>query len=176
MNSLVMRRRSLVLLALALLACPKPIDPPNDVVFMSTTGNCEGETCEVEPPPGPCTYDDECPRAEICDGGECLLEPAIASESDPCGVPAIHFARDSARLSPNNQHRIAEALACLRELDGLELVACIAPDEDPELAARRGASVIGLLESLGVPADHLRVADCPTSSGRLVQLRATPKN
>jgi hypothetical protein len=165
---MILDRRSVVLV-LGLLGCPKPIDPPQ-FEPASTTSTCEGDACEVEPP-GPCTYDDECPAAEICDGGECLREAELAS-GDSCDVPAIQFARGSARLSPNNQRRLVDALACLGELPVIELVACVDPGEAPELARRRAASVIGLLGSLGVPGDHLRVADCPTSSGRSVQVRS----
>jgi hypothetical protein len=159
---MILDRKSIVLV-LGLLGCPKPIDPPQHVEPASTTSTVE--------PPGSCTYDDECPAAEICDGGECLRESEPAS-ADPCGVPAIQFARGSARLSPNNQRRLVDALACLAELPVIELVACVDPGEAPELAQRRATSVIGLLGSLGVPGDHLRVADCPTSSGRSVQLRS----
>jgi hypothetical protein len=171
---LVMRRCSLVLapVMLVMLACPKPIDPPHEVEPASTTSPCEGEACDRESTPGPCTYDDECPRSEICDGGECLLVPASATD-DLCGLPAIQFARDSARLSPNNQLRLADALTCMRELGVIEIAACVDPGEDPELAERRATSVIGLLTSLGLPAEHLRVAGCPTSSGRQVQLRSS---
>lgn len=161
--------RSLVIVALALLGCPKPIDPPQTIDPASTTS----EVDELEPTPGPCTYDDDCPRAEICDGGECLHEPEPASATAACGVPVIHFARGSARLSPNNQIRLTDALACVRELGPIELAACFEHDEDPELAARRAGSVIGLLTSLGVAGDGLRVVACPTSSGRHVELRRT---
>ncbi|MFV8751236.1 hypothetical protein ACNOYE_11895 [Nannocystaceae bacterium ST9] len=153
-----------IALSLALLGCPKPIDPPREVEVASTSA---APVVEVEAP-SRCVYDDECPRGEICDGNECLLAPD--SDAPTCGVPAIQFARGSAKLSPNNQLRLAAAIDCLRELATLELAACVEPSEDPELAERRGASVIGLLTSLGVPGERLRVSECPTSSGRLVAL------
>jgi hypothetical protein len=168
MTTTTLARTLVIATALTLLGCPKPIDPPQEIEPASTTS-----TPEPEPIPGPCTYDDDCPRAEICDGGECLQEPTPTSATATCGLSAIHFARGSARLSPNNQVRLADALGCLRELTILELTACTDPNEDPELAPRRAASVVGLLTNSGVPADRLRVAACPTSSGRHVELRAS---
>lgn len=160
----------LAALALVLAACPKPIEPPHEVE-PATTG---AEPSEPEPSPGPCTYDDDCPRGEICDGDACLLAPAEPSESDVCGVPPLEFARDSARLSPNNQARLAGALACLSELPGLALAACHASSEDAALAERRATSVVGLLVGLGLAAERVTVIACP-SPGRSVALRAATR-
>jgi len=167
-------RHHVFVLGLALLGCPKPIDPPLELEA-ATTDACAGEACAAEVAPGPCTYDDECPKAEICDGGECLSQVSPAPR-DLCGVPAIHFGRASARLSPNNQVRLAAALACLLEREVIELGACVDGSEAPELADLRARSVSGLLTSLGVAPERLRVGPCPTSgtssSPRRVELRS----
>jgi hypothetical protein len=161
-----MRASTIVLLhSLVLVACrpvPLPEPSPRPPVVVAP------QPALVVP--DSCTYDDECPAGEICDGEACLLAPAQPHADDVCGVAPIEFARDSARLSPNNQSRIAAALACLSDKRVI-LAACRAePAEPAELARQRADAVLRMLMNLGMSND-LVVIDLECESGRSVGLR-----
>lgn len=163
-----MRASTLVLLqSLLLVACrPVPLPEPRPQPPVSVAPQ------PALVVPDSCTYDDECPAGEICDGQACLLAPAQPHADDVCGVPPIEFARDSTQLSPNNQARLAAAFACL-STKRLVLVACRADDqpaEPAELARRRADAVLHMLTNLGMSND-LVVADLACDSGRSVSLR-----
>jgi hypothetical protein len=158
-------RISWLLPMLVLLACHRPIEPP-DQPLPTTSTPTPPATLAV---PDSCTFDDECPAGEICDGEACLLAPAQPQADDVCGVPPIEFARDSARLSPNNQARLAAALACL-STTRLLLTGCRADGESLELARWRVEAVLRMLMNLGMSAD-LVVIDFECKSGRSVSLR-----
>lgn len=160
----------LVLQTLVLAACRQPIEPPR-AVEPAADATEDAEPLVVAPES--CTYDDECPLGEICDGEACLRAPAEPSAADACGVPPIEFARDSARLSPNNQARLAAARTCLGAAK-LELVACREQGEAPELAERRAASVRGMLEQLDVALDHVATTTCASATTRSVGLSQRP--
>lgn len=166
-----MRARTIVVLqSLVLLACrPVPLPEP---IPRATAPVASTPVSEV---PATCTYDDECPAGEICDGEACLRAPADPSERDACGVPPIEFARDSARLSPNNQARLAAARACL-SASALALVACrdAAAGEAPTLASQRAASVGGMLGNLGVAGERVQVTTCADAATRSVELGTRP--
>lgn len=166
-----MRARTIVVLqSLVLLAC-RPA-PPSEPIPRATAPLVSAPVPEV---PATCTYDDECPAGEICDGEACLRAPAEPSEREACGVPPIEFARGSARLSPNNQARLAAAGACL-STSALALVACRdeAAGEAPTLAEERAASVGGMLGNLGVAPERVQVTTCATASTRAVDLGIRP--
>lgn len=132
----------------------------------SEASQCASTVCNpsgrCEPPP--CATDDACPIEQICDGGQCV-HAADDAEPSVCGLAAIYFAHDSAKLTPNNQERLASAVPCLLEQlrDGGELqLEAHADDLGGEqyslsLAERRGDSVRQFLASMGVPVERMRV-------------------
>jgi peptidoglycan-associated lipoprotein len=182
----VMRPTSPLLLAALLLGC-RPSAPtcttdcPTDVAEVSTpTPACESESCRTctnasecstgichesgrcEAPV--CATDDACPNDEICDGGQCL--PTQSAEASTCGVAVLAFAFDSAKLSPSNQVRLAEATPCLLEqLAGgvLEIAAhgdaLGSEDYQRTLAQRRVACIHAFLLGRGLAEDRLRKID-----------------
>ena len=126
------------------------------------TGVCNASgRCE----PKPCTTDEDCPIDEVCDGGQCVYKPL---ESDPaaiCGISALYFAFDSAKLTPNNQQQLTDAAPCFIELlaGGGELVLEAHADNvggeeyNILLTDRRGTSVRSFLANMGVPDEQMRV-------------------
>lgn len=127
----------------------------------SPSGRCE---------PLPCATDDGCPIQQICDGSQCIHIASNAElererEQAVCGIAALYFAFDSAKLTPNNQEQLASAVPCLLELlsRGGELSLEAHADKlggeqySLLLAERRGSSVREFLASMGVPAEHMRV-------------------
>jgi len=135
-------------------------------VGCSEASQCASTVCNpsgrCEPPP--CATDDACPVQQICDGGQCVHEGDDA-EPTVCGLAAIYFAHDSAKLTPNNQERLASAMPCLHERlrDGGELSIEAHADNlgteqySADLAERRGASVRQFLVSMGIAAERIRV-------------------
>lgn len=125
----------------------------------STVCNPSGR-CE----PLPCATDDTCPSQQICDGGQCVHTPS-AEQQGVCGIPTLYFAFDSAKLTPNNQERLASAVPCLLELlasGGELLIEAHADTLGGEqyslvLAERRGGSVREFLASMGIPTERMRV-------------------
>jgi hypothetical protein len=127
---------------------------------------------EVEAPEGGiCALDEHCPLAEICDGGQCVQAPTDSPNS-PCGIPTLHFAHDSARLTPNNQERLSAAAGCLIEALAGDQMLILEATSEP-----RGATVRDFLMSQGVPAERLRVEarDPAPAQDRRVELRLAPQ-
>jgi peptidoglycan-associated lipoprotein len=165
-----MTTRGMVLVLFSLLGCKREVlesdvsTPPVD----DPPAECRDDSCA----PPLCATDDECPSQQICDGGQCVhfeREPGEAV----CGIATLYFAFESAKLTPNNQERLASAAPCLIELLKLggELVLEVQADVSEQvlesyghdttsmLADRRGGSVREYLISVGVPGDQLRVVD-----------------
>jgi peptidoglycan-associated lipoprotein len=120
------------------------------------SGRCEAPACAT---------DDACPSAEICDGNQCLPEPA--ADAVVCGIATLTFAFDSAKLSPGNQERLAHAMPCLLEqLAGSEAARLSiegngdrlgSDDYQLALAQRRADSIRAFLLGRGLPEARLRV-------------------
>jgi peptidoglycan-associated lipoprotein len=137
-----------------------------DCRFCSEAAQCESRPCNPSGrcEPLPCALDEHCPIAEICDGGQCV-HASTDSRDTACGIAAVYFAYDSAKLTPNNQERLSVAAPCLLEAlaVGGELVLEAHADrlgsEDYSLglSERRGASVRDFLVGMGVPAERVRV-------------------
>lgn len=137
------------------------------------SGRCEAPICAT---------DDACPDAEICDGGQCI--PAHAADASTCGVAVLGFAFDSAKLSPTNQMRLAEAMPCLMEKlasGRLEIAAhgdaLGSEDYQRSLAKRRVASIHTFLLGRGVAEDRMRTIDelrGPTRTATLTISAADP--
>lgn len=128
------------------------------------SGKCilESGRCEV----APCTTDDDCPVDEICDGGQCIYHPLDGGGDEAiCGITALYFGFDSAKLSPGNQEELKVAADCLIELlvDGKTLaIEAHADNIGTEeynilLTDRRGTSVLDFLANMGVERDVMRV-------------------
>lgn len=134
----------------------------------SDDSQCESNVCleSGRCEPLPCATDDECPIDEICDGGQCIYSPLDSGSTDAvCGVEALYFAFDSAKLSPGNQEQLTQAAACLVDLlqGGGELVLEAHADNvgteeyNILLTDRRGTTVREFLAGAGVPDDRMRV-------------------
>jgi peptidoglycan-associated lipoprotein len=142
------------------------------------SGNCEPCTAASECPTGichesgrcepqPCATDDACPTAEICDGNQCLPD----QNADPavCGVAKLWFAFDSAKLSPSNQERLAQATPCLLEQLASDEAGKLnisgngdrlgSDDYQLALAQRRAASIRAFLLARGLPEARTHVFD-----------------
>jgi peptidoglycan-associated lipoprotein len=190
-----MRPVSPLLLAALLLGCRSPAistDQSTEVADATSTAPvCEADSCRTctdasecstgichesgrcEAPV--CATDDACPDAEICDGGQCL--PAQIDDTSTCGVSLLAFAFDSAKLSPSNQTRLADATPCLLErlsAGVLEIAAhgdgLGSEDYQRSLARRRVASVHGFLLGRGLPEDRVRMIDEPRGTARSATL------
>src|SRR5690606_10879219 len=138
------------------------------------TGVCHPSgRCE----PLPCALDDECPTAEICDGGQCIhaSEDDAAATRGVCGIAVVYFASDSAKLTPNNQERLTTAAPCLQDtLAAGGALVLEAHDDDLcerqyslSSSERRAASVRDFLGGVGAPAEQIRVIrkGAPEASG-----------
>jgi peptidoglycan-associated lipoprotein len=137
--------------------------------FCSDASSCASTLCNPSGrcEPLPCATDDACPLQQICDGGQCVhaVIDDEQGERGVCGVAALYFAFDSAKLTPNNQERLMSATPCLLELLGsagtlqLEAHADNLGGEQYSLllAERRGSSVREFLVSMGVPVERMRV-------------------
>ena len=140
----------------------------------TAAGQCDSGVCSesgrCQAPP--CQTDDDCPIDEICDGGQCLYHAldGDGEHQDPnqgavCGVAPLYFGFDSAKLSPNNQEQLKQAVPCLIETlaGGGTLVLEAHADKvgrgehKAALAERRGATVSSFLIMMGVPEDEIRV-------------------
>ena len=136
------------------------------------TGIChESGRCEAPA----CATDDACPDAEICDGGQCV--PVEVVDASTCGVGAVSFALDSAKLSPSNQQRLVDAIPCLLEqLAGGELEiaahgdALGSDDYQRSLARRRVESIQAFLLGRGLPDSRIRGIDEPRGGARSATL------
>jgi hypothetical protein len=194
------RRLGLICIALALaasLGCRRPepsactVNCPELTAETPPPSTCESGSCQPctaagECPTGichasgrceapACATDDACPSAEICDGNQCL--PEQLADAASCGVSTLSFAFDSAKLSPGNQERLAQATPCL-----LEMIAAgklnIAGNGDRlgsddyqlALAQRRAASIRAFLLARGLPEAQLQVFDEVVGEPRSVRL------
>jgi outer membrane protein OmpA-like peptidoglycan-associated protein len=153
-----MTTRVLLVVLFGLLACKREELAPDVVTPTDAPAEQISEATRSE-----CAIDDECPSKQICDGGQC-----VQFESEPghavCGLASLYFAFDSARLTPNNQERLASAAPCLIELlkPGGELLLETYADVSEQLemlAEHRGSSVREFLIHVGLPAEQLRVVD-----------------
>ena len=188
----VMRPVSPLLLAALLLGCRPPAistDHSTEVADVTPpTSDCEADSCRTctdasECPTGichesgrceasACATDDACPNEEICDGGQCI--PTQIDDASTCGVAVLPFAFDSAKLSPSNQMRLAEAMPCLLSAGALEIAAhgdaLGSEDYQRTLAQRRIASVHAFLLGRGLPEDRMRKIDEPRGTARSATL------
>jgi hypothetical protein len=132
------------------------------------TGVCH-PSGRCEPPP--CSTDETCPQGEFCDGGQCL---AVTPEpdADACGPSTIAFARDSAKLSPTQQQRLADATACWLAR-GSVLTLELRAGDDEALARRRAESVRGFLLGRGLADAGVRVSLTSGSGDEQVHVVAT---
>jgi outer membrane protein OmpA-like peptidoglycan-associated protein len=161
MSRPVFRARRSLFVGLILLVLPTACRRPEP---STCTVNCSDVVAETPPP---CSTDDACPTAEVCDGNQCL--PDQLDDASVCGVGTLSFAFDSAKLSPSNQERLAQATPCL-----LEQLASAEPgvlniagnadrlgsdDYQLGLAQRRAASIRAFLLARGLPEAQLRVVD-----------------
>jgi len=147
-----------------------------DAGMVCVAGACEpctdGSQCEsgICNPSGrcepvPCATDDDCPIDEVCDGGQCVYKPLTHDENAVCGISALYFAFDSAKLTPSNQEQLVAAAKCFIDLlkDGGELVLEAHADNTGAeeynilLTDRRGTSVRTFLDNMAVPNDQMRV-------------------
>lgn len=137
--------------------------------FCTEDSQCESGTCNLDSgrcEAVPCQTDDDCPVDEICDGGQCVYKP-LAAEGDGgvCGIKALYFAFDSAKLTPNNQQQLMDQADCFIALlkDGGELVLEAHADNiggeeyNILLTDRRGTSVRSFLGNMAVPDGQMRV-------------------
>jgi outer membrane protein OmpA-like peptidoglycan-associated protein len=164
--------RFFVLTLVLLLGCKSK--GPDRQQLACVEAECQADAAPLEPHsdarerPLICALDDECPAQQICDGGQCV---PVSSEAEQglCGLGAIYFAFDSAKLTPNNQEQLATAIPCLSELlaSGGELILEVPADE---LSQRRGETVREFLVSMGVPTDRVRVTN---GSGREQRVQIT---
>jgi peptidoglycan-associated lipoprotein len=135
--------------------------------FCTDDSQCESGVCNPSGrcEPMPCATDDDCPIDEICDGGQCVYKPFDDSAAAVCGISALYFAFDSAKLTPNNQEQLTEAAKCIIELlkDGGTLILEAHADNigteeyNIMLTDRRGTSVRDFLANMGVPNEQMRV-------------------
>lgn len=150
---------------------------------------CESRACNSSGrcEPLACALDEQCPSAQICDGGQCVF---AAERSDgACGIAAVYFAFDSAKLTPNAQERLSSAISCLRErlASGGELILEGHADrlDGEELSERRAATLREFLISHGLPSERLRVQgkgaaeargrdEISRAADRRVELRLAP--
>lgn len=146
---------------------PGMICTANKCEFCTDDSQCDSGVCNES---GrcealPCSTDDDCPVDEICDGGQCIYHPLNTDPGAVCGIAALYFAFDSAKLSPANQEQLTTAAPCMIDLvkDGgtvvLEAHADNVGTEEYNilLTDRRGTSVRSFLANLGVPDEQLRV-------------------
>jgi peptidoglycan-associated lipoprotein len=140
----------------------------NKCEFCTDGSQCESGVCNDSGrcEPMPCSTDDDCPVDEVCDGGQCIYHPLNQDQAGAvCGISALYFAFDSAKLSPSNQEQLTTAAPCFIELaqggGGIVLEAHADNVGTEEynilLTDRRGTSVRSFLANLGVPDDQLRV-------------------
>jgi outer membrane protein OmpA-like peptidoglycan-associated protein len=94
-----------------------------------------------------------------------------------CGVSTLWFAFDSAKLSPGNQERLAQATPCLLEsiAAGKLNIAGTgdrlgSDDYQLALAQRRAASIRAFLLARGLPEAQLQVFDEVVGEPRSVRL------
>jgi peptidoglycan-associated lipoprotein len=147
---------------------PGMICNANKCEFCTDDSQCESGVCSESGrcEAMPCSTDDDCPVDEVCDGGQCIYRPLSQDEANAvCGITALYFAFDSAKLSPTNQQQLTTAAPCFIELASggstvvLEAHADNVGTEEYNilLTDRRGTSVRSFLANLGVADDHLRV-------------------
>ena len=139
----------------------------------SEAAQCDSGVCH---PSGrcqalPCSTDESCPDAQVCDGGQCLYyakgEPEGAAV---CGLSPIYFAYDSAQLSPDNQTRLAAAASCLAQLEGVLVLEASADavgtaEYNTLLAQRCGETVLRFLAQQGVEGARTSVVAQPAADG-----------
>ena len=124
----------------------------------SDASQCQSGVCHPSGrcEPLPCAIDEHCPIAEICDGGQCVFAANDGEQVDaPCGIAAIYFAADSAKLTPNNQERLMSAAPCLIETLAGRTLIVEGYDQHVSLSERRAASVRDFLVGRGVSADRI---------------------
>lgn len=135
----------------------------------SDASECQTGVCHpsgrCEPPP--CASDEACPEGELCDGGQCITSVGTSDAPGVCGIGTIYFARDSAKLSPTNQLRLADASACLLEH---AVVLAAARGGDEALAQRRGETIRAFLISRGVPESRVSVTISDAHADEAVRL------
>jgi peptidoglycan-associated lipoprotein len=100
---------------------------------------------------------------EICDGGMCVFSGDLGEEGGgPCGLDAVYFAFDSDKLTPKGQEALQSAAECMKSEARLVYLEAHADNVGTEeynilLTERRGTTVKGYLENLGVVADNMQV-------------------
>ncbi|PRQ05940.1 OmpA family protein [Enhygromyxa salina] len=139
----------------------------NKCEFCTDDSQCESGVCNETGrcEPLPCNTDDDCPVDEICDGGQCIYKPLKSDAGAVCGISALYFAFDSAKLTPGNQQQLTDAAPCFMDIvkDGSTVVLEAHADNigteeyNILLTDRRGTSVRSFLSNLGVENDQLRV-------------------
>lgn len=170
-----MTTRIVLVVLFGLLGCKREALAPDVVTPTDAPAQQFSEATRSE-----CAIDDECPSKHICDGGQCVQVESDEPGEAVCGLATLYFAFDSARLTPNNQQRLASAAPCLIELlkRGGELLLETHADVSEQLAMladHRGSSVREFLIHVGVPAEQLRVVDKSSeASDRRVQLIHVP--
>lgn len=128
-------------------------------------GSCNFDTgrCSAE---GMCSTDDDCPMDEICDGGMCVFSGLTDDGTGgPCNLPAIYFAFDSDKITPQSEEQLKNAAACFTEQVAagkkvyLEAHADNVGTEEYNilLTERRGQSVMGYMTTLGVGGEGMQV-------------------
>lgn len=135
--------------------------------FCTDGSQCESGVCNPSGrcEPVPCSTDDDCPIDEVCDGGQCVYKPLSQEPNAVCGISALYFAFDSAKLTPGNQEQLTSAADCFIDLlkDGGELVLEAHADNvgaeeyNILLTDRRGTSVRSFLANMAVPDGQMRV-------------------
>ncbi len=136
--------------------------------FCSEDSQCDSGVCNESGrcEATPCATDDDCPIDEICDGGQCVYKPLDGDQATAvCGITALYFAFDSAKLTPNTQEQLTTAAKCFIDLlaNGGELVLEAHADNvgteeyNILLTDRRGTSVRDFLANMGVNNDQMRV-------------------
>ncbi len=129
------------------------------------TGSCNFDTgrCSAD---GMCSVDEDCPMDEICDGGMCVFSGLTDDGTGgPCGLPAIYFAFDSDKITPESEEKLKTASTCFAEQVTagkkvyLEAHADNVGTEEYNilLTERRGQSVRNYLGTLGVGQDGMQV-------------------
>jgi outer membrane protein OmpA-like peptidoglycan-associated protein len=141
--------------------------------FVCRDGTCNTCTQDSECPSGKCNpgsqrcefqcmTDDDCPMDEICDGGQCIFSGTPPSDEVLCGLEAVYFGFDSPELSPKSQEDLKTAAECIKTQGRQVILEAHADNIGTEeynilLTDRRGQSVKGFLENLGVGGDSMQV-------------------
>ena len=136
--------------------------------FCTDGSQCESGVCSPSGrcEPLPCVTDEDCPIDEICDGGQCVYKPIDGDNANAvCGISALYFAFDSAKLTPNNQEQLTNAAPCMVDLlkgGGEMILEAHADNVGGEeynilLTDRRGTSVHDFLVNMGVNDEQMRV-------------------